>query len=931
MNACTIIARNYLPHARVLAESFLQHHPEGTFTTLVIDDPGAGELGGEPFDVLSPYDIGLERSEVHRMAFIYDVKELATAVKPALLATLLKTYDEVAYFDPDIEVFAPLDDLCALAEEHGVVLTPHITAPLPRDGLLPSEEMLLRAGIYNLGFIAVGQSARPFLDWWGERLRRDCIVAVEDGIFVDQRWIDFVPALFDHVVTRDTSCNVAYWNLPSRELTSADGSWLVDGKPLRFFHFSGFSPDRMHLLSAHRGAVPRILLTDRPDLRRLCDAYADRLRTSGFGGVSDVRYRFDALPGDLAIDARARRDVREALIAAERAGEPPAPDPFDETDRFLDWLAEPVGAARLPRYLTVLHRRRGDLRHAFPDLAGPDRGRFLAWAANADGELGDVPRAVLEQALPSHGVTTPAPGSARRVEEKLRGASQRHRGLDRLAPVYRRGRSVRARMRRRRSTATAASLISVPSFPPLPGVNVVGYLRAELGVGEAARRLARGLDAGRIPHTTTAYGRTQSRQQHAFAARGNLAVYDTNVVCVNADQLPNLRRDVGPALFESRYTIGLWFWEVDRFPPSLHRSFDLVDEVWVASDFVAGAVSAATEKPVHVVPLPVDAPTPTTLTRDDVGLPDGFVFLFSFDFLSVVERKNPHGLVEAFERAFPRGDGPTLLIKTINGDRRPEELELLERMTAHRDDVVVVDGYRSAAERDALVALSDCYVSLHRSEGYGLTMAEAMAAAKPVIATAYSGNLAFMDETNSLLVPYETVPVPGGCDPYPAGAGWASPDLDAAAEHMRYVFENQEEARELGRHAQEDILLRCSPLHTSRFVAGRLDEIRAERATSTERWQPADPPGSTLLGTGGRRPVRFGRRLLQRLLWPYFERQRAFDAAVADALRATESLNRAERAGGARARSTEPVADDIGAALLADDREPARSRLRDPA
>ena len=374
MNACTIIARNYLPHARVLAESFLAHHPHGTFTALVIDDPGNGDLAGEPFAVLSPYDIGLERDEVHRMAFIYDVKEFATSVKPALLAHLLKTADEVAYFDPDIEVFAALDDIGELARAHGIVLTPHTTTPLPRDELLPSEEMLLKAGIYNLGFIAVGQRALPFLDWWGQRLRRDCLVAVEDGVFVDQRWVDFVPALFEHVIARDTTCNVAYWNLSYRELTRNGEGWEVDGRPLRFFHYSGFSPDRMNLLSAHMGSTPRILLADQPELRMLCDAYADSLRKHGFGAVADEGYRFDMLPNGLAIDGSVRRDVRQALLTAERAAEPTPPDPFDATsvDGFLDWLGEPVGAAEIPRYLDAIYRRRGDLRHTFPDVAGSD-------------------------------------------------------------------------------------------------------------------------------------------------------------------------------------------------------------------------------------------------------------------------------------------------------------------------------------------------------------------------------------------------------------------------------------------------------------------------------------------------------------------------------------------------------------------------------
>jgi glycosyltransferase involved in cell wall biosynthesis len=887
VNACTIIARNYLPHARVLAESFRAHHPSGSFTALVIDAEH-GDIPDEPFAVLTPYDLGLERAEVHRMAFIYDIKEFATSLKPALLAHLLESSAEVAYFDPDIEIFAALDDIGELAAERGVVLTPHTTAPLPRDGLLPSEEMLLRAGIYNLGFIAVGQATRPFLEWWGERLRRDCIVAVEDGLFVDQRWIDFVPALFDHVVLRDTSCNVAYWNLSYRELARRDDRWEVDGNPLRFFHYSGFSPDRMHLLSAHMGSLPRLLLADQPDLGRLCDAYAARLRAHGFGAERDERYRFDLLREGLEIDPRVRRDVREALLMAERADEPPSPDPFDEAERFLEWLGDPVGDARVPRYLAALHRRRGDLRRAYPDLARADRRELLEWAMHSRRE-GAVGRAVLDRALPRLGVDVPVPSRAGNVEAALRGVAQRHHWLSPLAATYRALRKLATGWRRPGAPSEPARQFVVPTYPPLPGINLVGYLRAELGVGEAARRLARGLEAGGIPHTTTAYGRTASRQQHAFAENGSRAFYDTNVVCINADQLPTFYADAGPSLFEGRYTIGLWFWEVERFPASLHESFDFVDEVWTASEFVASAIQDETSKPVRVIPLPVEAPPRTGLTRADVGLPDGFVFLFCFDFLSVVERKNPHGLVEAFERAFAPGEGPTLVIKTINGDRRHAELALLERRTAHRDDIVVVDGYRTPTARDALIGLCDCYVSLHRSEGYGLTMAEAMALGKPVIATEYSGNLSFMDGDNSLLVPHTMVPVPAGCDPYPAGARWAEPDLDVAAELMRGLYERPAEARELGRRAQEQVLRRNGPDRTADVVARRLREIHEERSIRATDATRAPALGTALTAAGARRPTRIARRVLQRLLWPYLDHQRRFDVAVADALRAHEA------------------------------------------
>ena len=880
MNACTIIARNYLPHARVLARSLRDHHPGATLTVLVIDDTGNEDRSREPFKSISPYDLGLERAEVHRMAFIYDVKELATALKPWLLEHLLEQGDHAVYFDPDIEIFAPLDELASLATEHSIVLTPHTTQPLPRDGLLPSEEMLMRAGVYNLGFIAVGSAAKPFLGWWQERLRRDCIVDVEQGVFVDQRWIDFVPSLFPHTILGDTAYNVAYWNLSYRNVSWTGTTYEVDGARLRFFHYSGFSPRTLEL-STHMGDIARVSLDDQAGVRRLCEAYAERLADNGFGDGDADAYRFDTLPNGTPIDGVIRRDVREALLAAERRGEDHCPDPFDRVtaEAFLDWLAEPVEPADLPRHLAAIYTRRGDLRHAYPEVRRGDGRRLFQWAHATRRDRPGVAKDALTRSVAlSRYAPAPEPATVR-FEAWLREGAQRHRWLSPFASAYGR---VRRRLRRRPRPAPRR-VASVPSAPPLPGVNVAGYLRAELGVGEAARRLVLGLEAGAIPHSTITYRRTWSRQEHPFAG-DTIAAYDTNVVCVNADEIANFRADA-PELFERRYTVGLWFWEVSRFPRTLHHAFDLVDEVWVASEYVRDAIASSTSKPVLMAPLPIEPAARPPLTRDDVDFPDGFVFFFSFDFLSVPERKNTRGLVDAFARAFTPGEGPTLVVKTINGDREPAALEELRRAAANRDDIRIVDRYVTPQERDALMALCDCYVSLHRSEGYGLTMAEAMAAGKPVIATAYSGNMAFMHEGNSLLVPYELETIPDGCDPYPIGAEWAEPDLDEAARLMRFVWENPDEGRRLGLRAQEDVLRRNSPQRTAEFVARRLDEIRGERSDRAHDQLRAPLPGAALLTTGTRRPTRLARRMLHRLLWPYFTEQREFEAAVAEAVR----------------------------------------------
>ena len=185
MHACTIVARNYLAQAQVLADSFRVHHPDGEFVVLLVDDPRTGrpDVGGA--EVMLIDEIGIPVEVRDQMTLGYSVIELATAVKPWLLRTLLDRFgDHATYFDPDISIERPIHELPQLAREHSVVLTPHVLEPMPRDGRKPSEQSILIAGVYNLGFVSVGDTdeARRMLDWWSERLETDGLSRPPDTI-----------------------------------------------------------------------------------------------------------------------------------------------------------------------------------------------------------------------------------------------------------------------------------------------------------------------------------------------------------------------------------------------------------------------------------------------------------------------------------------------------------------------------------------------------------------------------------------------------------------------------------------------------------------------------------------------------------------------------------------------------------------------------
>lgn len=370
IDAATIIARNYLAQARVLGRSFAQHHPGRLLNVLLIDgDVAPRGVEDEPFRLISPSELAIDREEFGYMATIYSPLELATALKPWLLRHMLERGSNTAlYLDPDIEVFCSLDDLERYASRDGIVLTPHMLAPIPADGCRPTHGEIAQAGVFNLGCIAVSRRATPFLTWWAARLRRDCIVDPSRGLFVDQRLLDFVPGFYEHAVVRNRSYNVAYWNLHERDVAWVGQRYEVDGEPLRFFHYSGFDPCCPDVLSKHQGRLPRIKLADRPVLARMCGDYAEKLLAEGYEQAAATSYGYGQTATGLALDHQCRRTYRQDLVAHEEASHAALPNPFDpaEAEAFSAWW----DSRDLKRRLPPLDRARLALRTG-PDLSSP--------------------------------------------------------------------------------------------------------------------------------------------------------------------------------------------------------------------------------------------------------------------------------------------------------------------------------------------------------------------------------------------------------------------------------------------------------------------------------------------------------------------------------------------------------------------------------
>jgi glycosyltransferase involved in cell wall biosynthesis len=378
------------------------------------------------------------------------------------------------------------------------------------------------------------------------------------------------------------------------------------------------------------------------------------------------------------------------------------------------------------------------------------------------------------------------------------------------------------------------------------GVNVSGNLHSEKGVGEGVRGMARAVRQAGVPFVLNdfpdiydAANREQLPEQSVLENP-----YLFNYVHVNADQVPTFAREMGGSYFHGHYNIGYWAWELSEFPEEWLPSFSYFDEIWTPTRFVQDSVAKLA--PIPVVRMPHALSTERVeqqVGREHFGLPrDHTVFLFAFDACSYLERKNPLGLIRAFRKAFRPDEPATLLLKCAHAEFAPESFAELRR-AAEEARVRVIDVVYSRQEMNQLMTLCDAYVSLHRSEGFGLTLAEAMMLGRPVIATGYSGNLDFMTESTGMLVRHREIEIQKEVGPYAAGSRWADPDLDHAAALMRRVYEHPEWAASIGRAARTHVDAQLSPQAVGTRIEERLGQLAAARGIaapsnrSRRRWR----------------------------------------------------------------------------------------------
>jgi glycosyltransferase involved in cell wall biosynthesis len=815
MQLCTIFLRSETARMRALARSFAEHHPGSRATALLLDGSASELEATEHVQLIDRSELDIPDGEV--TAALLDTEPLRSALIPSLLELMLEQDEITVYADPNIRIYSELDVLGEEAERHGWVLLPTLASPPAAVDGLPPADLFGSLGAFDTALLVASPVAgvRSALRWWTEQATRAPAPTSADPPLAISWWWDFEEAGIDHdpradvrgphwldlaagvsgdfAVVRDSGVCAGPRGFAGLEITEEDGAYSADGDPLRCFNFRGYSPAEPFRLAGDE------LEGQAPAIQRLCREYGNEIEELGDEELRGTPYGLSEMPDGTLLDGRMRKLYWEAL----RSGAV-RESVFTESGNrdFIGWVREPglpAGPPVLNRFVLQIYKERPDLQRAMAHTDTDFAERLGSWVkASAAAEIA-FPDQVIPDALRpilegegTNGEGTGSPPSRPRWSEEL-----------------------------------APSLLTPADTW---GVNVVGFMRSDFGIAHAARLVIEAFDAERIPLLPIHDMRLRrfDTEGSAIATLGAEAgQFPITLVVMNGDEIPKLRARLGDGLFTGHYVIALWFWETDRIPEDWMQCFEVVDEVWVASDYVAAAVGRRASVPIHKIHLPVHVPPVPPTDRSELGIPESdYLFMYAFDYGSVGGRKNPAGLVKAFRQAFKPGEGASLLLKSSYSFASRQEYAAVRAAAEGHPDIRMLDERLPTDGKNALIAACDCYVSLHRSEGFGLSQAEAMYLGKPVIMTRYGGVLEFANDDNSFLVGYDEVEVGPSRFPYGEHDLWAEPRVEEAAGLMRHVFERREEAREVGERAARDIRSTLSAEAAGKTMEERLVRIR---------------------------------------------------------------------------------------------------------
>lgn len=756
------------------------------------------------------------------LAFKFDMVELQTTLKPFAFQYVFQKLgaSSTIFLDNDIWVTGSLLPMQRELQKRSAIVTPHILAPIPEDGNKQKDLDILTAGVFNFGFVAFRNTptANAFLEFWSQRLASYGFVDPERGMFYDQNWGMFIPAFFDHedyMVIRDPRYNIAYWNLHTTgallNLDDKTGLPRLGDEQAVFVHFSGMSlleEFDMYGISRHQN---RYTLHDFPRIEAVMKAYIIKLEHHDALSFRAIPYGYSKFLDGTSIDPLMRRAYAAAMYPTNVANgladsdstpyygislsthdrvsyqKTVASNPFcaskickaNKTLSFLEWylMYVPGSAVDLEGFFFFsgveygVWQKRKDLQAAFPNPTGEHFVAFKDWF---------LKNSVEEQMVTDE--------------------------------VYKTWRSVW-----KFHCSHHEKFHKVASGSGDIGVNIIGWHGGQFSIGITSNKLYAAATEAKI--ATNAIQLPSPGGGKKFAHPSLLGYELTrspteivNIIAVNADYTYYALKDISSIVRDNKYNIGYWAWELEIFPQLWMKALQEYDEIWCPSAFVKKSIKSSSGydgTPVKVLPLPLLHDEAHHSSAASASLPyelksvesetKPFTFLIVFDFQSYMERKNPLAAIRAFLEAFPASSDPTgqhrLVVKSHSGTAA--EMEEMKTEAQNDPRIVFISRILSDAENIALHNYQDCYVSLHRSEGYGLNILESMGAGIPVIATNYSGNVEFFESAPSYLeqchfpVPFKLLKLKEAVGPYEAGNHWADPDHDYVVKAMRKVSKNK--------------------------------------------------------------------------------------------------------------------------------------------
>lgn len=366
------------------------------------------------------------------------------------------------------------------------------------------------------------------------------------------------------------------------------------------------------------------------------------------------------------------------------------------------------------------------------------------------------------------------------------------------------------------------------------GINVFGFINGEFGIAEATRLNCKAIQAAGVPISLINYNVTTNHNNNdlTFTEFSDHAPHPVNLIQISPSETPNFFDYFDHSFFKDKYNILYMAWESETIPEDYVMNMNLFDEIWTPSTYCKECIEKYVGLPVRVIPHPIDIDLKETDDEDALSFynKDLFNFLFIFDYNSSIDRKNVINLIKIFRETFDKGDNNAFLtIKTSRSHKFPSEKEQILQAIGDSKKIKIVEKIFDKNALNDVISNCDSYISLHRSEGFGLTMAEAMYFSKPVIATGYSGNLEFMNEENSFLVSAKVVASDSNVINYAANTVWSEPSLEEASVFLKTVYEGKESVQEKAVKGHETIVNDLSLKRVGQLMKNRCEELFSEK------------------------------------------------------------------------------------------------------